>query len=78
VNAERAAVEAERQRAAAAAEAERVAAEKRAANVAHKTKINREILTDIQKVVPGIAEADAIDAIKAIARGLIRHVTISY
>jgi hypothetical protein len=78
VNAERAAVEAERQRAAAAAEAERVAAEKRAANVAHKTKINREILADIQSAVPGIAEADAIDAIKAIARGLIRHVTISY
>jgi hypothetical protein len=84
-----AAVEAERERVARGKEAEEAAATKREANVAHRKRINGEVLADMMKVlrpvapmVAGGAEAPmegiAKAVITAIAKQEIKHVTIGY
>jgi hypothetical protein len=86
--AEIAAVEAERRRAAQKAEAERIEAERRAANLAHRKRINNEALADIVASLahtdidyndgPDIATQIAKAVVAALAKGEIRHCTISY
>lgn len=51
-------------------------AEKRAANVAHKTRINREILAALMRL--NLIEDEAKAVITAIARGEVPHVKIEY
>jgi hypothetical protein len=86
--AEIAAVEAERRRAAQKAESERIEAERRAANLAHRKRINNEALADIVASLahtdidyndgPDIATQIAKAVVAALAKGEIRHCTISY
>lgn len=78
-----AAAQKERDRIAAEQEAERKAAEKREADLAHRKKVNNEakeaLITQLSTdglVTINPAQAEAI--VKAIAKGLIPHVRISY
>lgn len=85
--AQTAAIEAERQRVARGAETLRFADEKRAANVAHRTRINREILADLIAAIndnqggelsEGVTEDVAKAVIVAVAKGNVRHIGIAY
>lgn len=71
-----AAVAAEQRRAAAAKAAEEAEAARRAANVAHKRKINGEVLAAM--LTFGVSDDTAQVVIKAIVRGEIPHVSITY
>ena len=80
-----AAVAAEQRRAAAVIAAAEAEAAKRAANVAHKRRINSEVLDDIMQVMSehhsgsaGEANAIAKAIITAIAKGDVRHISIGY
>lgn len=82
---ERARVEAERierdrlaKEAAAAAEQKRLADEaaKKAADVEHRHKVNQEALAGL--VAAGMTEAKAKEIIKAIAGGLVPHISVKY
>jgi colicin import membrane protein len=76
-----AAIQAERDRAESERKREADEAAKREANKAHRTKINNEILHDLNKVIGGIEADEAVIGkaiITAIAQGEIRHVHISY
>lgn len=80
-----AAVDAERKRAAEAKRVEDAETAKRAANRAHQAKINGDILTDLVTAMASVHEGNADEAkviavviIKAIARGEVRHIAISY
>lgn len=70
------AVAAEQRRAVEQAEAERREAERRAANLAHKTKINREVLAALTGC--GLSDDLGKAVITAIARGEVPHVTLRY
>jgi len=70
------AVAAEQRRVAAARAAEEAETARRAANVAHKTKINREVLAALTGC--GVAEDVGKVVIASIVRGEIPHVSISY
>jgi hypothetical protein len=85
---EREAVEAERRRATQKAEADRLETERRSANVAHRKRINNEALAGIVAALattdieysdgPDIATQIAKAIVAALAKGEIRHCTISY
>ena len=70
------AVAAEQRRAAEQVEAERREAERRAANLAHKTKINREVLAALTDC--GLSEDLGKAVITSIARGEVPHVSLRY
>lgn len=71
-----AAVEAERKRVADAQEAEAKEKARREANKKHRAKINNEIVDGL--VAAGLLREQAVVAVVAIAKGDVRHVTISY
>jgi colicin import membrane protein len=83
--ARRLAAEQQQREEAAAAERKRIEAEeehqrqeeaKRAANLGHRRKINNEAVADL--MAAGVSRTAAIEAVKAIALGNIRHVSIGY
>lgn len=71
-----AAIDAEQRRVADAMAAEEAEAARRAANVAHKTKINREVFAAL--VAIGVSDETAQAVIKAIVRGEVPHVSLTY
>lgn len=73
-----AAVAAEQARVAQAAAAQKAMDDARAKNVAHQKQVNNEALADMMGAVPDLAEDQARAIIKAIAKGLIHGVHISY
>lgn len=68
----------ERDRIAAEEKRQKDEAAKREADTAHKKKINNEALSDLMKHTTSVSESALKDVIKAIAKGEIRHVKISY
>lgn len=75
----------EQERVAAKAAADKADADRRAENVAHRRRINGESLTGIvaamaehDAITPGNAEDIAKSIIKAVAKGEVKHMTITY
>lgn len=71
------AVEQERQRVAAEEAARRAEEELRQSDVEHKRTINRAVLAGLREH-GGISQEEALNIVKAIATGKIKHVTITY
>jgi hypothetical protein len=79
------ATRAEQERVAAQARADKADAERRAANVAHRKRINNEVMADIvtgmsphDAFAPGNAEDIAKAIVVALAKGEVRHCRIGY